>query len=106
MKVPTVEIRKTAVSKIEVKRGRRSRLVWVNPSVDDRASPCLFDRDQKDSPTRKGVETAMDKFMEVAEEALWGNYDYPEKLNYVEQQLERLRIDLLNFDRIKSQQVA
>lgn len=89
-----------------MKRGRRSRLVWINPAVDDRASPRLFDRDQKDSPTRKGVEVAMDKFMEVTETALWGNYDYPEKLAYVEQQLERLRIDLLNFGRIKSQQNA
>lgn len=91
------------MSKIEMKRGRRSRLVWINPRVDERASPNLF---KKDSSTRKGVETAMDMFMDVTETALWGDYDHPEKLAYVEQQLERLRVDLLNFDRIKSQQAA
>lgn len=91
------------MSKIEIKRDHSSRLVWINPSVDHRASSHLF---QDDTPTRKGVESVMEKFLQVTEAALWGNYDYPDKLAHIEKMLERLHIDLLNFDRIKSQQAA
>ncbi len=91
------------MSKIEMKRGKRTRLVLDNPNIDGRAASSVF---QKGSPTHTGVVSLMEKFADVTETALHGDYDYREKLAYAERQLEQLRIDLLNFNRIKAQDAA
>lgn len=86
-------------------RGRRGRgqLVWIDPHVDDRAMPWL----EKDvAETRAKTEAAMDKFAETLKSALWGNYDYPDKLDHLTRGLEQLRIDMLNFERVREKTAA